>query len=254
MVFLNKNKDILERLIHIEGKIDRIEKRIRSNCDEEMMYLKSYSQNGEDVLICHLFQRLNINKPTYIDIGAHHPYRISNTALLHELGSKGINIEANPNLFDAFLEERPNDINICCGIGKEKGIMPFYMIDKWSGRNSFIRDNVETFVKGNPNFYIQEIRNIEIKTLDDIVLEYNLCIEEEGIADYMSIDIEGLEYEVLSVFDMKKKGPKVLTLEIMKNDIERENQLNKILEEADYDLWFRSGTNYTYIKNKYRFL
>ena len=151
-------------------------------------------------------------------------------------------------MFDAFLVERPEDKNICCGCGAIRGVMPFYMIDERSGRNSFIKENVETFVRQNPQFKISEVRDIEIKTLDDIIVECG--IGDGEIADYMSIDIEGMEYEVLSNFDMKKRGPKVLTLEIMKNDVKKCKQMEDYLESVDYTLWCQTGTNYTYIKRK----
>ena len=246
---MDENRDILneivERLVHIEGKIDRIERTVGSEeAEKEITYLKSYSQNGEDVIIYHLFRKLGIEKPSYIDIGAHHPYKISNTALFYEVGGRGINIEANPNLFEAFQRERPEDINLCCGIGPQRGIMPFYMIDNWSGRNSFVKENVDLFVQENPEFSVQEVLNIEIKTLDEVVLEYNMG----GIADYMSIDIEGMEYEVLQSFDLMNRGPKVLTLEVMKNDQDKAKKLEQLLDQAGYSMWCRTGTNYTFIK------
>lgn len=96
-----------------------------------------------------------------------------------------------------FLTERKDVINICCGVGKEDGIMPFYMIDERSGRNSFSKEDVEWFVKNNPEFKVQEVKNITIRTLQDILDECS----GGRMPDYMSIDIEGLEYEVLSIFD-----------------------------------------------------
>lgn len=125
MIIRNLLKEIRERLIHIEGKVDRLENMlygINTSC----YYKKSYAQHGKDVIIINLFKLLGIEKPSYIDIGDHHPYEISNTALLYELGSNGINIEANPNLLEEFKKERKHDINICCGIGsKDSECMPF---------------------------------------------------------------------------------------------------------------------------------
>lgn len=53
---------------------------------------------------------MGIKKPSYIDIGAHHPYEISNTAIFYMNGCRGVNVEANPNLIDEFYKERPDDI------------------------------------------------------------------------------------------------------------------------------------------------
>lgn len=128
--------DIFWRAVHIEGKEDGLERRLdfqdkklnkilmRLGEENQSLYdgkekysHKSFAQNGEDVLIFNLFQRLGYNKPSFIDIGAHHPYNISNTAVFHLNGCKGVNIEANPNLIEEFYKERPNDINICSGVG-----------------------------------------------------------------------------------------------------------------------------------------
>lgn len=62
--------ETIERLIHIEGKVDRIEEKLNEESNKSGLYLKSYSQNGEDVLIYHFFNKRKIT-PFYIDIGAH---------------------------------------------------------------------------------------------------------------------------------------------------------------------------------------
>src|SRR5689334_18987985 len=64
--------------------------------------IHSYSQCGEDIIIDHVFRLRGIPSPSYIDIGANHPYFINNTAMFYERGCRGINIEANPQLLSAF--------------------------------------------------------------------------------------------------------------------------------------------------------
>lgn len=253
--------EIIERLIHIEGKIDRIEGsgiqkynkffegggiEKRKNAEEEKYANKSFSQYGEDILIFHLFKKLGIEKPSYIDIGAHHPYEISNTALFYLAGCRGANVEANPNLIQAFYRERPEDRNICSGVGAESGELPFYMIDDKSGRNSFKRDRVEAFLKGSPDFILQEVKNIKVRTLSDLIDEIG------GMPDYMSIDIEGMEYEVLSNYDLKNKGPVILTLEVMRGNAEYGRKVVKMMEDAGYFMYFKIYSNITFVRNKYR--
>ena len=102
-------------------------------------------------MIINIFNNLGIEKFTYLDIGAHHPYNISNTALLYKYGYHGINVEANPNLIEAFFRERPLDKNVNVGIGTKSGEMPFYMIDGFSGRNSFDKKVVEKWLVENKN-------------------------------------------------------------------------------------------------------
>ena len=67
---------------------------------------KSYSQCGEDLIVRYIFDVLRIEHPSYLDIGAHHPFFLNNTALLYEEGSRGVNVEADPQLIHSFYKER----------------------------------------------------------------------------------------------------------------------------------------------------
>jgi len=55
--------------------------------------LKSYSQEGEDLILLRIFEKKRIG--FYVDVGSHHPFRFSNTYLFYRLGWRGINIDAN---------------------------------------------------------------------------------------------------------------------------------------------------------------
>ena len=121
------------------------------------------------------------------------------------------------------------------------------MIDDLSGRNSFRKEMVEGFIRDNPSFTIQQIKQIPIKSLAKIFAENNIICPP----DYMTIDIEGMEYEVLKDFDLKSNGPKVITIEIShysKNGA----LLETLLSESGYFLWLKIFHNYTFIKNDYK--
>lgn len=260
-------KDIYQRLIHIEGKIDefregrnfiitdiherianienKIDEAIKlNNNEDDSYYCKSYAQFGEDVTIYNLFKIIGITKPSYIDIGANHPYMISNTALMHDMGCVGVNVEANPNLVDAFITERPNDINLCCGVAGRHGEMPFYMVDDWSGRNSFNKTVVDQFVFENPKFKIKEVKSIEVFTLQEIVDKIG-----GRMPDYMSLDVESMEWEILSSYDLKCNGPLIMTVEI--SEMNKEQLIDYILN-AGYILYLKIENNYTFLKEYYK--
>ena len=63
-----------------------------------------------------------------IDIGANHPFMLSNTALFYKRGSRGVNIEPNPLQFAEIRRCRREDTNIMAGIGAERSTMPFYVM------------------------------------------------------------------------------------------------------------------------------
>ena len=77
---------------------------------------KQYSKNGEDNFLLKFFKKRITG--TYIDIGAFHPYRFSNTYLLYTKGWNGLNIDINKKSIDLFNIARPNDINLNVAIGE----------------------------------------------------------------------------------------------------------------------------------------
>lgn len=82
-------------------------------------HTKSYAQEGEDMILHRIFERQSVG--FYVDVGAHHPFRFSNTYLFYQKGWRGINIDAMPNSMRLFNRFRPRDINLECGISKGGG-------------------------------------------------------------------------------------------------------------------------------------
>jgi len=89
----------------------------------------------------YIFFLRGISKPTYIDIGANHPFYLSNTALFYEKGCRGINIEANPDLIKEFKLRRPADININVGVGEKEDAMDFFVMEDNTLSSFFERRN-----------------------------------------------------------------------------------------------------------------
>ena len=79
----------------------------------------SYSLQGEDMVLKELFA--DKNQGFYVDVGAHHPFRFSNTYLFYKKGWRGINIDAMPRSMELFDKFRPRDINIECGVASNGG-------------------------------------------------------------------------------------------------------------------------------------
>ena len=235
-------KNVYCRIARIEDKVDIL----LSSEGGRGPFNKSYAQWGEDIVVYNLFKIIPSDK-TYIDIGAHNPLEISNTAFMFQNGWSGINIEPNPILFKAFENVRPNDVNLCCGVAGERGNLPFYMIDDYSGRNSFDKECVERFLeKEAPGYKIEKVLNIEVLTLTDIINKY----ADGKCPDYMTIDTENLEYEILSAHDMKNNGPKVCTMEVSS----KKDEMEKMMKEAGYFLWLKIACNWTWVKEEYKSL
>lgn len=156
----------------------------------------TYSQHGEDLVIVNIFAQLGMEKPSYLDLGAHHPSRISNTKLLYERGSRGVNVEANPNLMREFYEQRPQDHNVCIGVSLEDGAAPLFMFDEYSGRNTLSQMEVE-YVREHVGMEVKEAKIIQTKKLQTIVDDY--CRGE--FPWFLNCDIEGLDFDILASTD-----------------------------------------------------
>jgi FkbM family methyltransferase len=192
----------------------------------------TYAQFGEDLIIVNAFAELGMERPSFLDVGAHHPVNCSNTALLYARGSRGVCVEANPNLVEAFARMRPEDLTLNVGVGTRAGTLDFYMIDDFSGRNTFDRATAEAFVAAHPEFRIREIRQIPVLPLDLIVSRH--C--GGRWPDLLSLDVEGLDLEVLQASVLSvEEGPKIICVEaISGNDANQSSALERLLAVRGY--------------------
>jgi FkbM family methyltransferase len=187
----------------------------------------SYAQFGEDLLLLNLFSALGIDMPSYLDVGAHHPVNCSNAALLYARGSRGVCVEANPNLVPAFARMRPADLTLNIGCGPQVGTLDFYMIDEGSGRNTLDRATAEAFVAAHPQFSIRKIRKFPVLPLDEIVARH--C--SGRWPDFLSLDVEGLDFAVLEASRLTcAEGPKVICAEaVAGNDTDSTSAIEQLL-------------------------
>jgi len=212
----------------------------------------SYAQHGDDLIVVAIFNSLGLKQPSYLDVGAHHPFNISNTALLYARGSRGVNIEANPNLVEAFKVHRPEDVTLNVGVSPESGPdLTFYMIDKWSGRNTFNQETAEEFVRAYPEFQITEQIQVPVVTVSDVVDQYFAGV----FPDFLSIDVEGLDEPVLRSINYDKSSPKVICVETVGPDGARtDGALKEFLGGKGYFPLIRCGGNTIFVRECYRSL
>lgn len=167
----------------------------------------SYSQSGEDLIVKYIFDQFGMGQPSYMDIGAHHPFYLSNTALFHERGSRGINIEPDPVLMKAFLQHRSNDVNLNIGISDEKSVLDFYIINN-PVLNTFSKEEAENYHKEG-DYHIVETRKIEVNTVKAVLDEHR----NGKFPDFLSIDAEGVDEVVLKSLDLMNSLPVVICVE-----------------------------------------
>ena len=165
---------------------------------------KTYSMDGEDLFIDNFFK----NKTgLYVDVGAYHPLELSNTCLLHKRNWKGINIDINSLSIDYFNYLRPNDININLGVAKKNTIKTLYFQKNKSPLNTL---NLSHAKKIFSNKFKK--KKIKTKTLTSILdkTKYN-----KKKIDFLNIDTEGGDLDVLKSLDFKKYEPKLICVEFI---------------------------------------
>lgn len=201
---------------------------------KEQKYKKSYSQVGEDMIIDFLFEIHGISKPSYIDIGAHDPYYYSNTAYFYSKGCKGINIEPNPVLFKNFLTTRKDDINLNIGIGGNNNRLNFYIMST-ATMSTFSKEQATELVSKH-GFSIEDVIKVDVSTLNSVVDDYNGGI----FPDFLSLDAEGLDFDILQMIDYEKNYPKVICVEtIVYNDMngKKEDDIIDFLQSKGYKIF-----------------
>ena len=153
---------------------------------------QSFSQCGEDRIIGFLFRELlGIPRPTYFDIGAYHPWHLSNTAALYLEGSRGINVEPDPRSYSAFPKARRRDVNLNVGVGPEAGRLTFFRMSTPT-LNTFSREEAER-IEAEGEYRIVGSVEVEVQTPDRILAEH----WGGGCPDFLTVDVEGGDAEIL---------------------------------------------------------
>lgn len=164
----------------------------------------SYAQNLEDVVLNRVFQ--NMATGFYIDVGAHDPVELSVTKFFHDLGWRGINIEPVPASFRKFEKARPQDINLNLALGAHHDFKTIYEVMEHPELTSLDRKVAEAAALSMKT----SVRpaKVEVRTLAEICEQH--C---KGLIDFIKIDVEGYEREVIEGANWSKFRPTMLVVE-----------------------------------------
>ena len=192
---------------------------------------KTYSMDGEDLFIDNFFK----NKTgLYVDVGAYHPLELSNTYLLYKRKWKGINIDINSLSIEYFDFLRPNDINLNLGVARKNSTKMIYFQKNKSPLNTL---NLMHAKKIFSNTFKQ--KKIKTKTLTNILDKTKFKRKE---IDFLNIDTEGSDLEVLKSLDFKKYKPKLICVELIdhfgpdQKEKIKKHKIYKFLKDKKYKL------------------
>lgn len=184
----------------------------------------SYSQCGEDLIVKHVLGVLGISTVSYLDIGAHHPQYLSNTYLFYANGDRGVCVEPDPVLFQEFVVQRPDDVNLNCGVGAESGSAEFYVMST-STLNTFSKEEAQRY-QSYGTYQIVKTLKMELRTINDILENFF-----SSCPHFVSLDVEGLDYLILNSMNFEKFRPQVFCLETLSfTEDKTERKLTEIID------------------------
>ena len=181
---------------------------------------KTYSQFGEDACLRGLMEQRLLQNPAYrgfwVDIGAHHPTRFSNTRMFSELGWHGINVDALADVIDLFSKRRPHDINVNVGIGDKPGELSYYQFPEHA-YNTFLRARVDELAREWRRVLVEgrdyKVRKIQVITLKELLDHY---LPEGQKVDFLTVDAEGMDLAILESNDWSLYRPDFVLVEILR--------------------------------------
>ena len=202
---------------------------------------RTFSQYGEDACLRGLMDK-RCSDPAYrgfwVDIGAHHPTRFSNTRMFSELGWRGINVDAMTDAIDLFQKRRPRDINVNVGIGDKPGELAYYQFPDHAF-NTFVKARVEELARELGRELVAErdyqVVKIQVITLKELLDRY---LPKGQKIDFLTVDVEGMDLAVLKSNDWSCYRPDFILAEVLqigKGQSAFENETARFLADVGYE-------------------
>lgn len=192
-----------------------------------------YSQEGEDILLDRLLGARASG--FYVDIGAHHATRFSNTFALYRRGWRGINVDATPGSMDSFRSLRPRDINIETAVSDREAPLHVHLF-----REAALNTADAALAQSYEDEGWEKISEAEVSTRAlSSLLDQHL---PEGMPiDLLSIDVEGEEMAVLRSGDWERYRPEIIIIEVLECTLPKlaEQPSIRFLAERGYTLRHR---------------
>lgn len=206
----------------------------------------SYSQEGEDLVLARIFGELKVDRGFFVDIGAHHPARFSNTYYFYRKGWRGINVDPLPGTRKLFQRMRPGDITIECGVGSQEGVLKYFLFDE-PALNTFSEQ--EARKKNVSPYHLIGTRQIPVVTLRSILDKY---LPEGTQIDFMSIDAEGFDHEVVVSNDWSRYRPRVVLVELLNTGIQNLelHPTAQMLFQNDYRIMAKTFNTFFFVANE----
>ena len=204
----------------------------------------SYAQHAEDVLINRYFGGKEAG--TYVDVGAYDPTVDSVTRHFYDLGWSGVNIEPLEPRIARFREERPRDVNLDLAVSDRCGSTTFFEIPAVPGLSTVVESNARSAADRHSVEPIARV--VRTRTLESICEELKL-----DRYDFLKIDVEGHEAEVLAGANLRDHRPELIVIESTRpgSPLQNHRDWEHRILEADYVFAFFDGLNRYYVAREH---
>lgn len=190
-----------------------------------------WSQEGEDILIKRIFA--NKKNGFYVDVGAHHSSRFSNTYKLYKENYwNGVNIDPSLSSYIDLKKKRKRDININIGISDKYEILKFYSFNEGALNTFSLKKKNQLKL----NYKLRKIEKIECKKLSEVL---DGCLKKNTKIDLLTIDTEGHDLKVLKSNNWSKYLPDYIIVEISSTTLDKitKDSITKFLNKKHYRIY-----------------
>ena len=208
----------------------------------------SHSLEGEDRIISSILRSVIPHSDKkdifYIDIGANHPSKESNTYLFYEMGFRGICVEPLTKYTESYQRIRPEDIHEDRVIGKENKTINFSVYEQDSS-SSMHPETVERYDK---KYDLIEVRKVKCITYKELLESYGI---EDIEIPFVDIDVEGEDKNIFEQVVASKVKPLLICIENKLANIQKpypSTEIDKIAMSHGYSLVAKTLLNSFFIK------
>lgn len=194
-------------------------------------WTRSYAQSGEDRIASHVLHEMRVEYPSYLDLGAHHPTWLSNTYLFYTRGSRGVCVEADPELLKRIRRRRLRDTCVNAAVAPEDGELTFHVMDATT-LSTTSAESVESYRQMGRRV----TRSFTVQALSPATL---LDRHFPGRPpNLVSLDVEGMDEQILRAWDFERCRPEVFiveTLDYAEDGSESKRpEIGALMESAGY--------------------
>lgn len=190
--------------------LERWRKLLRADAQNNDHGIRSFSQSGEDLIAEFLLKMIGEAEVSYLDLGANDPVKFSNTYKFYLEGHRGVLVEPDPTLTGQISRLRPRDLCLAKAIGVNSDAeVQFFRMSS---------NTLSTTDKSTAERYQQETEHsLEVSFsvpslgINDLLSEYF----EQYKFNFVSLDVEGLDYDIVCSWDFGLYRPAVMCIETL---------------------------------------